>query len=106
VILALSGAQALEVCQDPAQQPDCIIIDYTMPVMNGRDTLIAIRKILPSVPAIISSGYSDDEISEEMAGIDVSGVIHKPYRQESMIAALNSAVAASETGIYSGHIIR
>jgi two-component system cell cycle sensor histidine kinase/response regulator CckA len=97
VRLALSGAQAIEVCQNPDLEPDCIIIDYTMPVMNGRDTLIAIRKILPAVPVLISSGYSDDEISEEMAGIAVSGMIHKPYRQESMVAALESALAASET---------
>ncbi len=98
VCLALSGAQALEVCQDPDLQPDCIIIDFTMPEMNGRDTLIAIRRILPSVPVLISSGYSDDEISEEMAGVDVSGMIHKPYRQESLVAALESALAACEAG--------
>lgn len=98
VRLALSGAQAVEVCQNPDLQPDCIIIDYTMPVMNGRDTLIAIRKILPAVPVIISSGYSDDEISEEMAGIAVSGMIHKPYRQDSLVAALDAALAASEMG--------
>lgn len=98
VRLALSGAQAVEMCQNPDLQPDCIIIDYTMPVMNGRDTLIAIRKILPAVPVIISSGYSDDEISEEMAGIAVSGMIHKPYRQDSLVAALDAALAASEMG--------
>lgn len=98
VRLALSGAQAVEVCQNPDLQPDCIIIDYTMPVMNGRETLFAIREILPSVPVIISSGYSDEEISEEMAGIAFSGMVHKPYRQESLLAALESALAACDTG--------
>ena len=95
VYVALSGAQAVALCQDSEFQPDCVIVDYTMPAMNGRDTLIAIRMIHPTVPAIISSGYSDDEIAEEMAGIPVSGMIHKPYRQESLNPALNAALTAS-----------
>ena len=93
VHIAQSGEQALVVCQDPTFQPDCVIVDYTMPMMNGRDTLLEIRKIHPSVPAIISSGYSDDEILEGMAGIAVSGIVHKPYRQDSLLAALNTALA-------------
>jgi len=95
VCVALSGSEAVTMCRESEFKPDCVIIDYTMPAMNGRDTLIAIRKILPSVPAIISSGYSDDEIAEEMEGIPVSGMIHKPYRQDSLLAALNAALAIS-----------
>ncbi len=98
VCVAMSGAEAVALCSDPARQPDCVIIDYTMPVMNGRDTLLAVRKVLPTVPALISSGFSDDEILEEMAGIAVNGMIHKPYRQAQLLAALESALEADDDG--------
>jgi CheY-like chemotaxis protein len=100
VRVALSGAQALELCRESEVRPDCIIVDYTMPDMNGRETLLAIRKILPAVPALISSGYSDDEIAEEIAGISVSGMIHKPYRQESLLAAIEAAFASADQGTF------
>ena len=94
VHVALSGSDAIALCRDLAMPLDCVIIDYTMPVMNGRDTLVEIRKILPSIPAIISSGHSDEEISVEMSGLNVSGMIHKPYRQESLVAVLEEVLAS------------
>lgn len=98
VRVALSGAKAVELCRESDVRPDCISVDYTMPEMNGRETILAIRKILPAVPALISSGYSDDEIAEEIAGISVSGMIHKPYRQETLLAAIDAAFAAVDQG--------
>lgn len=92
VSVAHSGAEAVAVCREMELPLACAIIDFTMPDLNGRETLIEIRKQFPSVPAIISSGYSDEEIVHAMAGIEFNGTIHKPYRQEALIEALQRAL--------------
>jgi len=92
VLVAHSGAEAVVVCREFGSPLDCAIIDFTMPDMNGRETLLEIRKRYPGLPAIISSGYSDEEIVRAMAGLEFSGIIHKPYRQETLIAVLLQAL--------------
>lgn len=93
VVVARSGEAAVQLCGDLPVPPDCVIVDYTMPEMNGRETLIVIRRMYPELPVLISSGYSNDDIAQEMQGVDYSGLIHKPYRQESLVAALEQVLA-------------
>jgi CheY-like chemotaxis protein len=92
VCVAHSGAEAVAVCREVGSPLACAIIDFTMPDMNGRETLIEMRKQFPALPAIISSGYSDEEIAHAMAGVEFNGTIHKPYRQEALIEALKKAL--------------
>lgn len=95
VHIAHSGAEAITVCRALDTPLDCTIIDFTMPDMNGRETLMELRKIFATLPALISSGYSDEEINVAMEGIQFNGLIHKPYRQEALLAAVQRAIASS-----------
>ena len=92
VSVARSGTEAIAVCRERTKPLDCAIIDFTMPDMNGRETLTEIRKIFAGIPALISSGYSDEEITQAMGGLEFNGMIHKPYRQEALVAALQDAL--------------
>ena len=94
VSIAHSGAEAVAICNALDVSLDCAIIDFTMPDMNGRETLMEIRKIFPKVPAVISSGYSDEEIEQSMGGLEFNGMIHKPYRQEALVAVLEQALSS------------
>lgn len=94
VCVAHSGTEAIAVCRERTEPLDCAIIDFTMPDMNGRETLAGIRKIFMGMPALISSGYSDEEIVQAMDGLEFNGTIHKPYRQEALLAALQQAITA------------
>lgn len=94
VCVARSGTEAIAVCGARTKPLDCVIIDFTMPDMNGRETLTEIRKIYKGIPALISSGYSDEEIAHSMGGLEFNGLIHKPYRQEALLAALQQALQA------------
>lgn len=93
VCVARSGTEAIALCRERTEPLDCAIIDFTMPDMNGRETLTEIRKIFGGIPALISSGYSDEEITTAMGGLEFSGMIHKPYRQEALVAALQQALS-------------
>lgn len=80
VVTAADGRQAVE---EFARQPDafsCIILDFTMPRMDGEEAFREMRRIRKGVRVLISSGYNENEISQRFAGKGIAGFIQKPYQ--------------------------
>jgi DNA-binding NarL/FixJ family response regulator len=50
----------------------------------------ALRTINPNVRIIVSSGYSEEEVTSRMGGMRVSGFIQKPYRLKSLLAIVGT----------------
>src|SRR5690242_18805022 len=83
---AANGVEAL--AQVEAAHPDVIIIDFSMPVMNGVETTRRIRERLQKVPVLILSMYSDPVGVSRALRAGASGYILK----ESMIEELSLAI--------------
>ncbi|MFO8061580.1 MAG: response regulator [bacterium] len=82
-ITASDGAAAVDKMKDD-DDINLVILDLTMPKMNGNDTYSAIRQINREMPVIITSGYDSKRIEEEFAGKNIAGIIEKPYRMETL----------------------
>src|SRR5213079_3488901 len=54
---AENGREAIEEAQE--LRPDLIVMDLSMPVMNGIDAARVLKGMMPTVPLIIFSEYSD-----------------------------------------------
>ncbi|MBP6472577.1 MAG: PAS domain S-box protein [Chloroflexi bacterium] len=77
-----AGLQAFQAHQDKIQ---LVLLDLSMPGLNGEETCIALRQINPHVKIILSSGYSQSEISERHADLDVTAFLQKPYSAEDLL---------------------
>jgi signal transduction histidine kinase/FixJ family two-component response regulator len=79
VVEAHSGQEALEYLGDGSRF-DLMVTDYSMPGMNGGELTRAARLIIPDLPILIASGYS-----ELPPGLDLDVVrLGKPYTQEQL----------------------
>jgi DNA-binding NarL/FixJ family response regulator len=58
-------------------RPDLIIMDFSMPVMNGIDAAHAIKKIMPEVPIILFSVHSDEMLKESARDAGISVLVSK-----------------------------
>jgi len=94
VLLAADGVEAIEVFRSCQQTLACVILDLTMPRMDGVETLAAMRAISGNVPIILSSGYSEHDISRRFAGKGFAGFIEKPYRLATLEDKIRSALGA------------
>ncbi len=92
VLLARDGQEALDLFRKRAGEIACVILDVTMPNMDGEECFHGLRKIRSDIPVILSSGYTEQFVSERFAGEVPAGFIQKPYVLGSLVEALRAAL--------------
>jgi len=80
VVTAVDGQHGIEVFREHQNELIGVILDMTMPRMNGEDCFHALREISPHVQVILSSGYSEDDATSCFQGKNLDGFIQKPYQ--------------------------
>jgi DNA-binding NarL/FixJ family response regulator len=107
VCLTLASIVTLEVCDEAADgqeavekaeesSPDLIILDVTMPVMNGLDAARKIRVFSPHTPILILTMHKSRQLMEEARKIGVHGYVVKADAAQSLSSAI-TAVMQSQT---------
>ena len=79
VLAAADGVEALEVFEQHRDEIRCVLCDLTMPRMNGWDTLTALRKLVPDIPVILASGYSEAQVMDGEHPELPQAFLSKPY---------------------------
>jgi len=101
VAFAENGSRAIEMYQQAMveRKPyDAVIMDLTIPGgMGGKETMHRLLEMDPTVKAIVSSGYSNDQVMAEYRSYGFSGVVAKPYRIKNLIAAVAQVVSTQGT---------
>ena len=87
-LTAIDGEHAIEIFRDHADEIDCVLMDLTMPRMDGVAAFSEIRRIRPKARVILSSGFSELEATERFLGHGLSGFIQKPYQMDELIVIL------------------
>ena len=93
VTLANSGTKAItSIGKD---RPDLILLDYEMPVCDGRQTLEMIRsdEEIRDIPVIFLTSVQDREHIEAVLKLNPSGYMLKPPVQEKLIDTIESVLA-------------
>jgi CheY-like chemotaxis protein len=98
VVTAEDGVKAVEYYKKSWQHIDLVILDMNMPVMNGRDTFIAMREINPDVKAILATGFSLDSRAQEVLDEGALGHIQKPYHVGDLVPQIEQAVGGASGG--------
>lgn len=84
VLTACDGREAVEVFREKRKEIACVLLDLTMPELDGEQTFALLRELDPGVRVILSSGYNEHEVSRKLAGAGVSGFMQKPYKLSEM----------------------
>jgi two-component system response regulator FixJ len=85
-----SGATLLEALS--SNGPDCFVIDYKMPTMDGIDLASRLRNRDVTAPIILITGSPDDTIPTKAAFAGVHQVLLKPHIGESLVARIRGAI--------------
>jgi len=94
VLVAENGVEALQIFERQQDRIALIVLDMTMPIMSGEETLSRLRSIREKVKIVASSGYNEQEFLEKF-GNRVDGFLQKPYTALQVAEVVSHALAGS-----------
>ncbi len=92
VLTASNGRHGVETFCCHSDEIDAVILDLTMPEMNGEEAYSEMILLKTDIKVILSSGYSETEAATRFAGKNLAGFIQKPYRPNVLIEKLNEVL--------------
>ncbi len=91
VCVAVDGREAISAFAAMHGEIDAVLLDMTMPHLRGDEVYRELRRIRPDVRVILSSGFSDPALVEDIGG--QVGFLAKPWTPQELLAALDAALA-------------
>jgi CheY-like chemotaxis protein len=89
---AADGADAVALAKQ--LQPDVIMMDLSMPVLNGLDATRLVRDALPSTPVVVFTAFTGAELERAALAAGATAYLAKDANLEELRATLAAAVAA------------
>ena len=78
------GPTALERVRAAPGQFSCVLLDLTMPHMDGEETYRALRQLRPDLPVLLMSGFNEKDAVSRFAGKGLAGFLQKPFEIENL----------------------
>ncbi len=94
VITANNGVTALNIYKKIKDQIDLVILDFTMPIMDGSEVFNELRRINPRAAVMLSSGFTENEKLKFMLSRGLRGFIPKPYTQQKLLVQVRATLDA------------
>jgi CheY-like chemotaxis protein len=88
VLLAADGREALAIFDQHAARIVAVVLDLTMPHLDGEEAFRELRRRKADVRVILSSGYNEQDVTQRFVGKGLAGFIQKPYQMAKLRATL------------------
>jgi two-component system, cell cycle sensor histidine kinase and response regulator CckA len=79
VLTAADGLTGVETFRAYAGSIALVLLDVTMPALDGEEALREIRRIRPDARVILTSGYTEQDVAGRFAGSEPEAFLQKPY---------------------------
>jgi CheY-like chemotaxis protein len=84
VFTARDGIEALAMVEARRGELDLVLMDMTMPRMDGLEAFLAMRGLDPKLPVILSSGFTEQDSLQAFGGESPAAFIQKPYQLKEL----------------------
>jgi two-component system, cell cycle sensor histidine kinase and response regulator CckA len=98
VIEAVDGVDGFGAFVRHRSSISVVLLDLTMPRMNGDEVFEEIHKVAPEVPVILMSGYSQSEATQALADKGLAAFLSKPCSIKEALAVVHKALGRTTAG--------
>lgn len=92
VLLGNDGRDGLAKFKEHINEIRLVLLDLTMPHLNGEEVFREMRLLKPNVKVVLMSGYSEQEVDELFAGKGLTGFVQKPFRTNDLIKTIRQSL--------------
>ncbi len=84
VLKACDGREGVETFRKNSTDIQAVVLDMTMPRLNGDEAFREIRRINPGARVLLMSGYNEQDATDRFAGKGLAGFLQKPFRPDDL----------------------
>ena len=89
---ATSGSEAIRLFTEHQSTIRVVLLDMSMPVLSGIETMDELRRLAPGLKVILSSGHTEAQARAKVDGTLVDGFLKKPYGPSDLIDCVDSVL--------------
>ena len=92
VVLAADGREAMEKYRLEPARYALVLLDLTMPHLDGEETFRQLRHLNPNVKVVLMSGFNQQEAVGRFTGKGLAGFVQKPFAVETIVNAVREVL--------------
>jgi PAS domain S-box-containing protein len=92
VVVAADGKEAVELFMQRQAEVRLVVLDMTMPHLDGEACYRELRRIQPVVKVIMTSGYNEQEVINRFLGKGLAGFVQKPYKASDLLSVVRGVL--------------
>ncbi|HWQ52923.1 MAG TPA: PAS domain S-box protein [Bryobacteraceae bacterium] len=96
VLLASSGREALDIVLRRGTAIDVVLLDVSMPEIDGAETLERLLEVKPKIRVLLSSGFNEVEVVRRFSANKLAGFIQKPYTAARLASTVKTVLQQAE----------
>ncbi len=96
VLTARDGQEAVDTFREHAPSIDAVLLDLTMPQLNGEEVFCELHRLRPEVPVLLASGYSEADVSDRLVSRGYAGFIQKPFLPDALVEKVRTALGGPD----------
>ncbi|MBP1465467.1 GAF domain-containing protein [Candidatus Chloroploca sp. M-50] len=93
---ANDGIQGLAICDHLPQPLGAVLLDLTMPQMSGKEVFYQLRQRWPTLPVVLMSGYTTEEMTSHFHDDSPIAFLQKPFTAERLLNLLHQVLQPTE----------
>lgn len=92
VVTAQSGFECLNYFRREPGSFDLVVLDLSMPFMDGEETFVRLRQIFPEVAVLLSTGFMAQDRVDRMLAAGMAGFLRKPHKPDELLAHVQAVL--------------
>ena len=88
VLLASDGEEAVSIFQQERESIDCVLLDFSMPKLDGLEVLQELQKMDGHLPVILTSGFAEKDLGPDLKQAGLAGFIQKPVPMKTLLSRI------------------
>ncbi len=92
VIAARNATECIETYLQRHHEIDLVLLDFIMPDMDGHSCFLRLKKIDPTIIAMLVTGYRQDSKVSDLFASGIRGIVHKPYRLKTLSKQIRALI--------------
>ncbi len=91
---AADGVEGLDVFRANIEVVGCVLLDMTMPRLDGLSAARQIVAIAPETRIVLMTGYAEDDAREKSGGLEIAAFLEKPFDLPRLRTVIDGALAS------------